>query len=156
MVEKKQKGAGRDVTSIHPRDVGLANPRRLGKPRRAGKPSDPPEATIQAHAEAYADLLGIPRLHIPAILLRAAFAPHGASGGELWALRNAAAEVGGFPDLVLFRGGRFLAMEFKRGSNKMTASQRRWADALGTIECRSFEAAKAEIDRWRQVLENKV
>lgn len=131
----------------HPRDVGLKFARQVGKrkprPRATFKEKD-----LQNLVEQYCDLLHIHRLHIPEFLLNAAFRQRNLSGGELWAARDAADEIRGLPDLILFRAGRFLAIELKTEVGKMTGSQDLWQARLGTKVCRSFEQAKQEIDQW--------
>ena len=130
--------------------AGLAA-KPAGKARRPAKAKTPEEAT-QAATERYLDLLGLKWFHMPAYVLRAAFAQHRASGAELGALARAAAIVRGLPDLLIWDGrGRCLPIELKTEAraSKLTAAQRQWQAAIGTKEARSFEEAKALIDEWR-------
>lgn len=107
-----------------------------------------PEAAIQAQVEAYIEAIGLASFHIPDALLRAGFA----QGKPVsYALINAAAEVRGFPDLIIFdpmRHGFVLCLELKTAIGTMTANQRQWQKTVGSRLCRSFEEAKAEIDEW--------
>jgi len=118
------------------------------KKRKPTKRAKTPEATIQAQVEGYLRLRHLAWFHIPDALLKAGFA-QGAS--QDWALVNAAAEVRGLPDLLIFdpaHFGVFLPMELKTEIGKLNANQRAWKVVLGTRVCRSFEEARAEIDRW--------
>lgn len=125
----------------------LAIPTRAKKPKPT-KRAKTPEAVIQEQVEAYIRLLGLASFHIPDALLRAGFA-HGKPVS--YAIINAASEVRGFPDLLVFdemRPGRVLPIELKTIVGKMTDHQRQWQRVLGTKLCRSFEEAKTEIDNW--------
>lgn len=140
------------MRKIHPKDIGLANPRFIGKPRRKAKEPKTPEAVTQDLVEQYLGRLGIPYLHIPAFLLNAAFAMRGqVSGGYLGAMRNAAEAVRGFPDIVAFDPDRqsYCGIELKSRDGRMTGAQEMWQKWLRSHEARSFEEAKAIIDAWR-------
>lgn len=119
-----------------------------GKKKKPVPKAKTPEAAIQAQVEAYIELLGLASFHIPDALLRAGFA----QGKPVsFALINAAAEVRGFPDLIIFdpmRHGFVLCLELKTAIGTMTANQRAWQKNVGSKLCRSFEEAKQEIDRW--------
>jgi hypothetical protein len=118
------------------------------KRKKPTKRSKTPEAAIQAQVEAYLRLVNLAWFHMPDALLKAGFAQGTASN---FALINAAAEVRGLPDLLIFdpaRFGVFLPVELKTESGKLSANQRAWQVTIGTRVCRGFEAARAEIDRW--------
>lgn len=138
---------------IRPDDVGLAIPRYTGKNRRGGPAkAKTPESVTQDLVEQYLALLGLPKLHIPEFLLANAFG-RAMSGAELGAARDAADEVRGFPDLVIFYRGRYAAIELKTPIGKMTHAQIRWQKMLNTVCCRSFETAKEFIDEWMVICE---
>jgi hypothetical protein len=138
---------------IHPKDSPDFLLARNISPRsrkRAAKASTP-EAVIQDMVEQYMDARGIPYLHIPAFLLNAAFAMRGkVDGAVMGAMRNAAASVRGFPDVVGFnpRNFTYCPIELKTEIGKMTDSQEMWARAIGTKTCRSFDEARATLDTW--------
>lgn len=143
---------------FHPKDSPeFALRRSLKKGRKGAKAASTPEATIQAQTEAYLDALGLPYVRIPAFVLRAAFAYRpGAHGAELGAMRQAAEYLRGLPDLLVLDGkGHALPLELKTDAkaSKLNAAQRLWRTAIGTIEARSFEEAKAAIDEWRHQAE---
>ncbi|HLP41250.1 MAG TPA: hypothetical protein VK465_07060 [Fibrobacteria bacterium] len=126
--------------------------RPAGKRQRAPRKAKTPEAVTQELTERYLDALGLPWFHMPAYVLRAAFGMARHSGAEIGAMARAAAIVRGLPDLLIWDGkGRAIAIELKTEAkaSKLTAAQRMWRAAIGTHECRSFEAAKAVIDAWR-------
>lgn len=107
-----------------------------------------PEAQTQDLTEKYLNLLGYPWLHIPEFILAMAFRRQHLSGPELGAARWAADMIRGFPDLVVFHAGRYLAIELKTEVGKMTHAQLAWQKRLGTCLCRNFEEAKTVIDIW--------
>ena len=118
------------------------------KKKKPTKRAKTPEAVIQAQVEAYLRLKGLAWFHIPDALLKAGFSQGSAVS---YALINAAAEVRGLPDHLIFnpaRFGFFLPIEYKTEIGKMSASQRSWQIAVGTKVCRSFEDARVEIDLW--------
>jgi hypothetical protein len=118
------------------------------KRKKAAPRAKTPEAAIQSAVEAYLRLRGLAWFHIPDALLRAGFSQGSAVN---YALINAAAEVRGFPDLVIFdpeRHGFVLPLELKTSVGVVNVNQRNWKRSVGTKVCRSFEEAKAEIDLW--------
>lgn len=138
---------------IHPRDVGLANPRMIGKKPKGRRKATTPEDTIQSLVEQYLNRQGIPFIRIPAYVLRAAFGWRpGVSGAELGAMREASGYLKGLPDVIAMDDrGRALPIELKTDAkaSKLSAAQRMWRAAIGTKEARSFEEAKRLIDEWR-------
>jgi len=126
---------------------------RYGKKAKRKARATTKEATTQDLVEQYCDLVRVERFHIPEFLLANAFGRRAMSGPELGAAREASEEIKGFPDLALFYHGRFLAIELKTEIGKMSPSQLDWQRRLGTVQCRSFEAAKAEIDAWKRNVE---
>lgn len=126
--------------------------RPTGKTPRKPRKAKTPEEAIQCMTERYLDACGLWWFHMPAYVLRAAFAQRRASGAEMGAMAAAAARVRGLPDLLIWDGkGRCLPIELKTEAkaSKLTAAQRLWRTAIGTREARSFEEAKAIIDAWR-------
>ena len=138
-------------SQIHPRDIGLANPRML-KRRKSAPRTKTPEATIQAQVEEYLNIRRIPFLHIPAYILRAAFSFRPGFGADIGARAQAAEAIRGFPDLVLFNAEcrAYLSLELKSSIGKMTHAQKRWQAALDTRKATSFEQAKGIIDAWAE------
>jgi hypothetical protein len=137
---------------LHPRDnPAFLLPRRVGRKRAAPRGPKTPEAEIQDLTEQYLRLLGLPYLHLPAYLLNASFGRHQAAAGPvLHAMRAAAESIRGVPDLIIFSGGRYLALELKSRDGKLTAAQEQWLAWLGGRVCRSFEEAREVIDEWRK------
>ncbi len=126
---------------------GLAIP-TPGKKRKAVPRATRPEKQIQESVEAYLRLRGLAYFHLPDALLKAGFS-HGAAIN--FALINAARDVRGFPDLLVFderRQGEVLCVELKTETGKMSVNQREWQRILGTKLCRGFEEAKTVIDEW--------
>jgi hypothetical protein len=127
--------------------------RPQGKTRPTRRKAKKPEEITQELTEQYLDALGLPWFHMPAYILQSAFAyGQTPTGPQLGAMSRAAAIVRGLPDLLIWDGkGRCLPIELKTEAkaSKLTAAQRLWRAAIGTVEARSFEAAKAAIDSWR-------
>ncbi len=119
-----------------------------GKKRKAVPKATKPEKQIQESVEAYLRLRGLAYFHLPDALLKAGFS-HGAAIN--YALINAARDVRGFPDLLIFderRQGECLSVELKTETGKMSVNQREWQRILGTKLCRGFDEARAVIDDW--------
>lgn len=119
-----------------------------GKKAKPAKRAKTPEAEIQAQVEAYLKVKGLAFFHIPDALLKAGFS-HGSAVN--FALINAAADVRGFPDLIIFDPARFgfvLPLELKTIVGSVNANQRAWKVQIGTKVCRSFDEAKTQIDLW--------
>lgn len=135
-----------------PRFSGLAFP-CPGKRRKQTKAkATAPEAAIQAGVEAYLRMKGLAYIHIPAYLLNAAFSPRFAQGGAMWAMKRAADEIRGIPDLFVFdeaHPGAVLVIELKTPVGRLTAAQERWLAVLGGHVCRSVEDAVAVVETWR-------
>lgn len=136
---------------VLPKDQGLMFPRHA-KTRKPTLKASKPEAVTQRQVEAYIGLLGLYSFHMPEFLLNAAFRNRSLSGAELGAAKRASDKVRGLPDLLIFdpkRPGLILSIELKTEIGHITPAQKHWATILGTKFCRSFEAAKMEIDGWR-------
>lgn len=135
---------------IHPKDDPALLLARNIAPRGRKRPAkaSTPEAVTQDLTEQYLGRLGLPFVRIPAYVLAVVFRFRpGLSGAELGALREASHYLKGLPDLlVLYPSGRFLALELKTETGKLSAAQRLWRTAIGTKVARSFEEAKAMID----------
>lgn len=126
-------------------DLAIAPREKKRKPTPRAKT---PEAVIQGQVEAYLRLKGLAWFHMPDALLKAGFANGTAVN---FALINAAADVRGLPDLLIFDPARFgfvLPLELKTLIGALSKNQKAWAVVIGTRVCRSFEEARAEIDRW--------
>src|SRR3990170_3250154 len=93
----------------------------LERIRRARKP----ESELQEVCENYAALRNVETFHLPQILLNNAFSRRAAYGGEIWALREAAARVKGMPDLTLFFKGYYRMVELKTEIGKLSREQMR-------------------------------
>jgi len=132
---------------VHSKDVGLKFPRNIGKDTKKTK-ADVPEDTIQSFVEQYLDALHIPYLRIPAVVYAVVFGRKSRSGAELNALRDAKEKIGGFPDLLIMKDGRYLPLELKTEIGKLNTAQKRWKYAIGTLVPRSFESARKIIDEF--------
>ncbi len=136
---------------VRPEFAGLALP-KYRKPVKRKAKATTPEAVIQRQVENYCALVHLECFHIPEIMLSVFKWKADRTGGELGALRDASEAVGGFPDCLIFdpkRHGEVLVLELKTDIGKMSKNQKRWLRVLGTRVPRSFEAARAEIDAWR-------
>jgi hypothetical protein len=133
---------------------GIAVPRDRRKPRvleaaRVSQAAAGTEHELQEQAEAYCRLIGVESFHIPAVLLNYAFRHRSLGGGELWAVRQAAAAIKGFPDLIMFYRGRYAALEFKTRVGSVSRHQEEWIYRLDGVVCKSFESFKAYADAWK-------
>lgn len=139
---------------IHPKDIGLANPRIL-KDKKQKLKSTVPEDVIQSMVESYLDHIHLQYIHMPKYVMRAAFAYRpNATPATLGAMKNASAYLKGLPDLiVLHPSGYFLPLELKTETGKLSASQRMWREHIRTKTERSFEGARDLIDIWIRGIE---
>lgn len=120
-------------------------PRRRARRRNPGLSY---EAEIQKQAEAYLDAVRLVYFRIPDTLLGWFFGYMKASVPP-WALKFVSKYLKGWPDLIVFKGDRFLAIELKRADGKTTAKQREKIKALGAHVCRSFDEFQNLVDEWR-------
>lgn len=139
----------------HPKDVGLAFPRKL-KPKKAkgksvSRETSIPESALQEHAEATCIDMGLHFVRIPDEVLRYIYAT---PGTPLPVIDAANAYINGFPDLfVLDERGNYLCLELKRDTEtaKLRASQKRFLMGKRTKVCRT----KAEITKTLQDFANQ-
>ena len=120
------------------------------KVRRSQPKKPTPEAVIQAQAEAYLDLLGLFYIRLPDSLMRVVFS---SPQIPIWTKREVSDALKGLPDLTILKNGRFLAIELKRESGKMSQAQRDVQKAIGTIQVERFEDFKAVVDGWVKAVE---
>jgi hypothetical protein len=128
--------------------------RSIGKQREPAPAVSQPEAQTLSDVRAHCDTLRIEHFHIPGWLL--------SIFGKLALLvtvvlehaRDSAEEVRGFPDLILFYKGRYLALELKTEIGKMTTAQRIWQRRIGTIQCRGADETCTVIDEWVAVVDH--
>lgn len=127
-------------------------PRFRGKaPVRTRKVTQP-EATTLAEVCAFLDSEGIEWFHMPEWLLSLAFAVE--KGNADARMREAAADVRGLPDLLLFHRGRYVALELKTEIGEMSLAQRSWKARLGTLVCRTTAEACQAIREWKAICES--
>jgi hypothetical protein len=69
-------------------------------------------------------------------------------GGSVYYATPVQADGKGFPDAVLVRAGRVLAVEFKAGKNKTTRAQEEWLDALARA---GVETAVWRPEMWSEI-----
>lgn len=136
--------------TLHPKDAGLALQRTVGKKKKPSKKATKPEAQLQQECEAILEACGIVFLHIPAYLLNAGFRDGASSGPAMWAMRNAAKDVRGFPDLCVFHpdGLHFLCVELKTEVGRLTPSQEMWRRAVDGCVVRSVPEFDALLRSW--------
>jgi len=123
---------------------------KLERIRRARKP----ESELQEVCEKYAALRNVETFHLPQILLNNAFSRRAAYGGEIWALREAAARVKGMPDLTLFFKGRYRMVELKTEIGKLSREQMRWLNRHPGACIRTFEDFKKYLDDFISEVEH--
>lgn len=133
--------------------AGLAIGTTAKAKKKAVKASEP-EAVIQAQVEAYCALVGLECFHVPEYVLNAAFGwKSNRTGPELGAMADAAEEIRGLPDCLIFnpmRHGLVLPGEIKTEIGVVSKAQAKWRKILGTRIWRSFEEARIDIDQWRK------
>ena len=135
--------------TTHPKDTGLKFARTI-KPKRKSKKARTPEDIIQAQAEEYMDRLSISYVRIPNAVYRLLFAfKIGLSGREIGERKRISDYLKGLPDLICLRKGRYLAVELKTDTGKLSAKQKLWRVSIGTEVCRSFEEFRELVDKWR-------
>ena len=123
----------------------------------AGTARPPPESgpfpveavsALRDHATA----LGIFTWHQPEWLLEAAFTR--VRTDEALSAREAAEEIRGMPDLILFYRGNFMAIETKTELGKLTTSQRKWKDWLNGLVIVDVEEGIQAISEWKAVCDS--
>jgi hypothetical protein len=104
------------------------------------------EAKLQNQVELYLKCHGLTFVHIPASLQRHIWSK--ASRVPIHIAAEASRAFKGVPDLLIFGGGgRCLIIELKAPNGTLTPEQKRW-ESLGMVVARSFDEAKAIIDKW--------
>ncbi len=58
----------------------------------------------------------------------------------------------GWPDLSMLRDGRYVAAELKVGSNRPTAAQREWLEALGKCGLETFLWRPSDFEEIERTL----
>jgi len=136
----------------HPKDPpGFLLRRSVGKASKPRPKVSQPEAATLADVCAHCDARGVEWFHMPEWLLGLAFAVEKGNADPV--MREAAADVRGLPDLLLFYRGRFMSIELKVPGEDPRKSQRTWAFRLGALCCRTTAEACAAIDEWIQICE---
>lgn len=134
----------------HPKDGNLKFARTIGKDRPTVRASQPESLTL-SEVRAHCDTLTIEHFHIPAWLLSFFSGFINLATAILEHARDSAEEIRGFPDLILFYRGRFLALELKTEVGSMTHAQKTWQRRLGTIQCRTTAEACKMIEDWKAI-----
>lgn len=98
-------------------------PSKISRPAKVPLPPKMTEAQFQRHVIHYAQACGWRVAHFRAVRVQR-------SNGKTYHETPVAADGRGFPDLILVRGRRLIAIELKAGKNKPTPEQRQWLDAL--------------------------
>jgi hypothetical protein len=133
----------------HPKDIGLPLARKL-KPRRNAKDkSIAPEKILQRQINSYLDLRSAPFLRIPDSAFRMIFANPSV---PIWIKKEISDYIKGFPDNTVFKksGSDILCLpiEVKIVGGKMSQSQKRWQEAIGTKQVETWDEAKKLIDEF--------
>jgi len=118
------------------------------KPRKARKRSDPRdrEAGLQALCEQYLNVRNVLYFRLPDNLMKWFFGRPGAA--PLHALTECKRYLYGWPDLLVFDQGRYLAIELKSPTGRLKHEQKRKLRILGGHVIRSFDDFKAVVDSW--------
>lgn len=137
----------------HPNDPAEFLLRRhVGKDRPAARASQAEDRTL-SEVRAHCDLEGIEHFHIPKWLLSVFSGILNLATAMLEHARDSAEEIRGFPDLILFYRGRFLAIELKTEIGSMTHAQKVWQRRLGTQLCLTTAEACRIITEWKALCE---
>ncbi len=133
---------------IHERDnPAFLLPRTRGKAPEPRPKASQPEAVTQREACAFLDAHGIAWFHMPAWLLAIAFAVE--KGNPDPVVREAAEEVRGLPDLLLFYRGRAAAFELKTEIGTATKAQKSWIVRLNGQVCHTLADFKRAVLAWK-------
>jgi hypothetical protein len=104
------------------------------------------EAQLQKQVELYLKCHGLTFVHIPSSLQRHIWSK--SSRVPIHIAAEASRAFKGVPDLMIFGGGgKCLIIELKAPKGTLTPEQKHWV-SLGMVVCRSFDEAKAIIDKW--------
>jgi len=120
---------------------------RYGQPKNMGKAPKTSEAMLQKQCEDYLVIRKIAFVRIPDAVYREVFGRNNTSPR----LRGVISSyLKGLPDLtVLYPSGRYLAIELKSGSGKMTQGQKNFKKLVGVDNyylVRSFDAFRELVD----------
>lgn len=138
---------------IHERDsAAFLLPRHRGKTPEPRPKASQPEATTLAQACAFLDAEGIAWFHMPAWLLAIAFAVE--KGNPDPVVREAAEEVRGLPDLLLFYRGRSAAFELKTEIGSATKAQKSWIVRLNGMVCHTLADFKRAVRDWKDTIDH--
>ena len=132
---------------LNPRDAGLKYPRRKKVKSRLGKT---PESTLQAAVEQYLDLKGMRWLHVPDSIYRlcAMSAPT-----PIHIKHEISKYLKGVPDLLVFKGDRYIGIELKRLNATARQAQKKWMKGLNVYVVDKFPEAVDLIDRFNTNME---
>lgn len=138
---------------IHERDnPAFLLPRTRGKAPEKREKASRPEAETLKDACAFLDAHGIAWFHMPEWLLAIAFAVEKGNADPV--VREAAEEVRGLPDLLLFYRGRAAAFELKTEIGTATKAQKSWVVRLNGMICHTLADFKRAVMAWKDIVDN--
>ncbi len=119
---------------------------RYAKPKNMGKAPKTPESVLQKQCEDYLIIRKVAFVRIPDAVYREVFGRNNTSHR----LRGLISSyLKGLPDLtILFQTGRYLAVELKSSSGKMTQGQKNFKKLVGDnyYLIKSFDAFRRLVD----------
>lgn len=104
------------------------------------------EEDLQMSTERYLQFRHIRYIHIPGKLQRHIWNKR--SAVPPWIARMASDALKGIPDLLIFdRRGRYLAIELKSSTGRLTEGQKDW-EPYGLKVCRNIDEFVCAVNEW--------
>jgi hypothetical protein len=105
------------------------------------------ESDFQSLCEQYLEIKNLLYLHIPAKLLESLFR---SPVVPVWIKRAVKQYIAHWPDIIIFRDGRYLAIELKTATGELTHGQKDRLADMGGMVIRDFEDFKKTVDQWEE------
>lgn len=144
---KIEKSITLDMSGM-PRDFQSKYGPNRNKPRgNKAKAPTMKESELQEMCEQYLDAHSLLYFRLPDALMKMLFG-YGRVKMPLWVRGVAKRFLAGWPDLIVFKDGRYVAIELKSEIGKLSHEQGRKLRLLGGHVVRSFEEFRAIVDEW--------
>jgi len=125
--------------------------RKARAKERNNKKSSHPESDLQKQVDDYLDVMQIQYIRIPDSVYRWIFAN---AMVPVWIKSLIGKYLNGVPDnILLFKNGKYLCVELKTESGRLTQGQKRFRDAVGVDNfkiCRSLEEVVEIVERKKK------
>jgi hypothetical protein len=147
---------------IHPKDLHAKFKRQVKTGRLTVEYFQEPEDVLQRKCEKYLENKRLTFIHVPDLLFKFLFgkslANYIKSQYILYStLQNVRRQISkyflGFPDLVIFSGTKYLAVELKKKKGgKVSQGQRNYHELIPVTVIKDFPTFRRTVDEWESNL----